>query len=375
MGGLSFSKDGGETVEVAMTMDGAITANFITVGTMAADRIRTGLLQSENDNFSLNLNDGTLVMKKGSIDLGNGNFIVTSEGEMTANEATIHGSIFASGGEIAGFTLEPEYMHTGGGNYYVAMNGSDTNKEKEYAFWCGNPVPGDAPFWVKKDGEFYASKGTFSGTLEAATGNFLGIVQATDFLDRNGNSMFTSQNKFSADYLDLYGLTIRNKSTGLITFRVDPQGDVTINGDITMGAASTIDWALVTNVNLNSNPAYSLAKQANNRIPSYIQSTHIDATTIESPTIRGGTFVGQTFDIIAGTGSGSLNLYGSFNANAYHMLAIDYFEGDSPEVWIHSPADADLYFGSDGYCFIYFTGDITFRGTVDFSNATVKGLK
>lgn len=371
MGGLAYSKDGGETVEVAMTMDGSITANFITVGTMAADRIRTGLLQSENDNFSLNLNDGTLTMKKGSIDIG-GKFTVTEEGHLTANEAAIIGTIRASAGNIGGLIIDPDgKLYSNSGNWYIGVNGSNTNAEREYAFWAGNPKPGNAPFWVKKNGELHASKGTFSGKLEAATGNFLGVVQASDFLDRNGNSMFTSQNKFKADYLDLYGLTVRNKSTGLITFQVDKNGKVAINGDITMGAASAIDWALVTNVNISSNPAYSLAQQAKNAIPSYIKSTHIDATTIESPTIRGGTFIGETFNVIAGQDEGSFNLYGSFGSSRYHMLTIEYYDGlTAPYVNLYSPCGAFLNLGSlDG------SGIISFYGDVDFSRANVRGLK
>lgn len=401
MGGLAYSKDGGETVEVAMTMDGSITANFITVGTMAADRIRTGLLQSENDNFSLNLNDGTLTMKKGSIDIG-GKFTVTDEGILTANEATIVGTIRASAGNIGGLTIDPDgKLYSNSGNWYVGVNGSNTNDDREYAFWTGNPKPEKSPFWVKKNGEMYASKGTFSGKLEAATGSFTGVVQASDFLDQNGNSMFTSQNKFKADYLDLYGLTVWNKSTGIESFKVDKNGKVTINGSITMGAGSVIDWAQIGNENITSNPAYSLATKANNnanqaisdadiaqsradqayalanaiKIPSYITSTKITQTTIESPTIRGGTFIGESFNVIAGGKYGSFNLYGSYGSSSYHMLAIDYFEGDSPEVHYHSPASADLYFGSEGYCFIYFDGDVSFRGSVDFSRANVTGLK
>ena len=53
----------------------------------------------------------------------------------------------------------------------------------------------------------------------AASGDFKGVVQASDFLDRYGRSMM-SGDKFASDYLDLYGLTIRNKNTGAITFAV-----------------------------------------------------------------------------------------------------------------------------------------------------------
>lgn len=45
--GLAYSKDGGRNfTDAAITMDGAIVANFITTGTMSADRIRTGILES-----------------------------------------------------------------------------------------------------------------------------------------------------------------------------------------------------------------------------------------------------------------------------------------------------------------------------------------
>ena len=385
MNGLGYSNDGGETFGLAITMDGSIVADFITTGTLNAELIRAGVLKDFYGNFSLDLETGELVIKKGSINLGDGNFVATSEGNVT-----VKGTIYASCGEIAGFTLEPEYMHTGGGNYYVAVNGSDTNAEREYAFWAGNPVPGNAPFWVKKNGELYASKGTFSGKLEAATGSFTGVVQASDFLDRNGNSMFTNQNKWKPEYLDLYGLTVKNKSTGLTTFSVSQNGEVYLNAPITLAAGSTIDWDLVTNVNLSSNPAYSLAKQAKDSIPSYIQKTHIDATTIESPTIRGGTFYGEEFNIIGGKRQGSLNLYGSYDSNDYHMLAIEYEEADTPVVSLYSPCDADIVIGEGLYGgILYFECarievrrplyrdciiDLTGAKSIDFTGVKVIGL-
>ena len=70
--------------------------------------------------------------------------------------------------------------------------------------------------------------------------------------------------KFKADYLDLYGLTVSNKSTGAVTFAVSSNGLVTINGSVTMGAGSSINWAQVSNQNINSNPAYSMANDAYN---------------------------------------------------------------------------------------------------------------
>lgn len=385
MNGLGYSNDYGETFGLAITMDGSIVADYITTGTLNADVIRAGVLKDVGDNFRLDLDTGELTIRKGSIDLGDGNFVVTDDGVVNAQ------LLYAHGGEIAGFTLKPEYMHTGGGNYYVAINGSDTNTEKEYAFWAGNPDPTKAKFWVKKSGEFYAASGTFSGKLEAATGNFVGIVQAADFLDSNGKSMMVTTDTFAADYLDLHGMTIADKTTGLTSFAVSNDGKVTINGNITMGAGCSIDWNLVTNVNISKNPAYTLAKEAKDAMPSYIQKTHIDATTIESPTIMGGTFYGETFNVIAGQSNGSFNLYGSFDSNQYHMFAIEYSEGSSPSVYIYSPAQASLNIGNHTYggilnfdcSYIYVRKpsrttcmiDLTEVSSIDLTGVNVIGLK
>ena len=203
MNGLGYSNDGGKTFGLAITMDGSIVADYITTGVLNADVIRAGVLKDYGGNFSLDFETGKLVMKKGSINIGN-NFIVDEEGNLTARRGTFAGTL-------------------------VAANG------------------------------------TFGGQLVAASGNFKGVVQAEDFLDKYGRSMLDlSKQKFTADYLDLYGITITNKYTGGVTFKVDgSSGEVTVNGEITMGAGSSINWAAVTNVNLGYNPAYTLASTAN----------------------------------------------------------------------------------------------------------------
>ena len=281
MNGLGYSNDGGKTFGLAITMDGSIVADYITTGVLNANVIRAGVLKDYGGNFSLDFTTGKLTMKKGSINIGNGNFTVDEEGNLYARRGTFAGTLSGA-------------------------------------------------------------KGTFGGQLVAASGDFKGVVQASDFLDRYGNSMMTGS-KFSSDYLDLYGLTIRNKNTGAITFAVSPTGVITINGNITMGAGSSINWAQVTNQNLDYNPAYSLASTANVKannanslaadaydaadaayakanqayrladsieLPSYIRSTYIGATTIRSPVIEGGEFYGSEFNVIAGGDAGSFNLYG-----------------------------------------------------------------
>lgn len=340
MNGLGYSNDGGKTWGLAITMDGAIVANYITAGVLNGDVIRTGVIRDPDSNVVLDLTNGTLTMKKGSIDIGNGNFTVDEEGNLYARRGTFAGTLSGA-------------------------------------------------------------KGTFGGQLVAASGDFKGVVQASDFLDRNGNSMMNGD-KFSSKYLDLYGITITNTRTGETTFGVNSYGEITINGKITMGAGSTINWATVTNENLYDNPAYSLANSANTKangaqstaadaldtadaaysraneayrkansisLPSYIKSTYIDQTTIRSPVIEGGEFYGGEFNVIAGSDSGSFNLYGPYGSSRYHMFTIEYYEGDAPYIDIYSPCSGYITIGSS------YGGIVFFRGIVDFEGATVRGLE
>lgn len=247
-------------------------------------------------------------------------------------------------------------------------------------------------FIVDEQGNLTARRGTFAGTLLAAKGSFGGVVQAEDFLDPYGNSMLTGD-KFKAEYLDLYGLTVTNKSTGEVTFAVSSTGRITINGQVTMGAGSVINWASVSNTNLAYNPAYTLANDAYNRaddayweaetaydrandayklansieLPRYIKSTYIDSTTIRAPVIEGGEFYGSEFNVIAGGDYGSFNLYGPYGNSRYHMFTIEYYESDAPYINIYSPCGGYIIIG-DRYGVVYF------NGAVDFSGADVRGL-
>ena len=88
-------------LNLGITMDGAIVANRITVGHMSADRVRTGVLMSQDGNVVWNLNKGgSMVIKKGSIDLGNSSFSVNDNGELRAVK-----------GYIGGFVIEADNLH------------------------------------------------------------------------------------------------------------------------------------------------------------------------------------------------------------------------------------------------------------------------
>lgn len=261
-------------------------------------------------------------------------------------------------------------------------------------------------FSVDANGNVKAKSADIKGRIDASSL----YINGKNILTNTGwDGSATDTSKIGSGFLDLYGITIRNKSTNAITFQVTETGAVTINGKITMGAGSTINWATVDNQNLNSNPAYNLANTANTnatnaqnsantaqntatqalnkansfKLPDYIKSTYISQTEIQSPTIKGGriegvSFYGRDFNIISaerGTGSGSFNLYAPFNGTLFNMFAIDYFSGDAPWVNMYSPCGAYLQIG-DYDSYVEFHGDtIRFHGKVDFSQAKVTGLK
>jgi hypothetical protein len=92
--GLGFSSTGyAGPYDLALTQDGSIVATLITTGTLNANLIKAGIISDMQNKNSWNLSTGEINMTEGSINIGNGAFEVTSDGELTANEAMINGSI------------------------------------------------------------------------------------------------------------------------------------------------------------------------------------------------------------------------------------------------------------------------------------------
>ena len=148
----------------------------------------------------------------------NANFFL----DIRDGNAYFRGRVKATSGLIGGFTLESDYMHSGSGGNYVAMNGSGTNTYSAYAFWAGASNPASAPFWIKKDGSFKATNGTFSGILSAAR--------------LSGNLTVADGVKDDDGWLIGCGINVGNKN-----FYVDRSGNVTMSGNINMKNGS-ITW-------------------------------------------------------------------------------------------------------------------------------------
>ena len=189
--------------------------------------------------------DGELILDEDGIP-ENANFFL----DLRDGNAYFRGEVSATSGSIGGWTIADDYLYSGSGTSFVALNGSKT-ENAAYAIWAGGEDPNTAPFWVKRNGDMYARNGTFRGTIYGSV-----------YKDSSGNNMMNGSEQFLPDYLSLYGLEITDGST--TTFRVTANGKVYINGNVTMSAGSSINWANVTEENANQSEAYGKANAAQN---------------------------------------------------------------------------------------------------------------
>lgn len=110
MNGLGYSNDGGKTFGLAITMDGAIVADYITAGVLNGNVLRVGVIRDYNSNVILDLDKGTLTMKKGSINIGNGNFTVDEQGNLYARRGTFAGTLAGAKGTFGGTVQAEDFL-------------------------------------------------------------------------------------------------------------------------------------------------------------------------------------------------------------------------------------------------------------------------
>ncbi len=73
--------------------------------------LRVGVIRDYNSNVILDLDKGTLTMKKGSINIGNGNFTVDEQGNLYARRGTFAGTLAGAKGTFGG-TVQAEDFWT-----------------------------------------------------------------------------------------------------------------------------------------------------------------------------------------------------------------------------------------------------------------------
>lgn len=116
--GFGYSNDGGQTYGLAMTMDGSIVANYITSGTMTADRVRGGELIAGGSGLGAN---GQITIK----DSSNRNIITINTYGMTLYDENGQGKAWLDhdGLTISGGTIRASDIYAA--NVYGAYISSE----------------------------------------------------------------------------------------------------------------------------------------------------------------------------------------------------------------------------------------------------------
>lgn len=144
-------------------------------------------------------------------------------------------------------------------------------------------------FYVDANGNVRAKNGDFKGRIDASSLYVGGKNILTN--TTGSNHLATSSSKIDSDYLDLYGITIRNKATNAVTFQVSDSGIVTINGNVTMGAGSKIEWSTVDQI--GEDPSVTILR---NTVNNQVSNLQIDMTNMENSMNHQFNLINQNVD-------------------------------------------------------------------------------
>lgn len=139
LGGLAHSSNGynGPFNDVAITQDGKINASMITTGILTANIIKAGILSDSNSNVVFDLENGTLTITKGSINLGNGNFVVSDAGNLIALNGTVGGFTLGDTAFSYNDGLTRIIMSKAQGIFYGATNTTNGFRRASELDWDG----------------------------------------------------------------------------------------------------------------------------------------------------------------------------------------------------------------------------------------------
>lgn len=316
--------------------NGGLTQNFLTNGE-----------PNQNANFFLDIKDGS---------------------------AFFRGTVEASGGHIGGFTIADGELYSGNNNLsgqqnYVGINGDSYDSAEPrsaYAFWAGNREPASAPFWVTKKGDMTARNAKFDGatiTDATITGTLKTPIILDGTLDAAKDSWITGVGiKVGGDY-----------KTGNGNFYVDPNGDVTIKGSLTIAGAGdlTIDGDFTLNGNgkitwnnLTSDTQDKItdAKDTADRAQKSIDDLSFEyagVTCIDSTSVRTSYIIAS--DVSSGkihildrneNAAGSITVKGAMSYNGTKLVlksgALD-FQSDYGDLYLESNNNASHLHLQNGY--------------------------
>lgn len=241
--GLGYSKDGGRTFGLAMTMDGSIVADFITTGTLNAGIIRAGVLRDLKGNVNFDLEEGTLDINKGSISLG-GNFYVTSTGYVLAKYGTIGGMSISDSAiyndkvrlDVNGLTMNDGRINLNNGTFSVNKNGYVTASSGYIGgMYISNSAIYNDGVRLSYDG-LEVTKGSINLGNGAVTINNNGLSMSKGSISL-GYGAFSVDNSgtLTAKSGTIGGMTIASNSIYNSNVKIDSSGLTMTSGTINLG--------------------------------------------------------------------------------------------------------------------------------------------
>lgn len=277
--------------------------------------------------------DGDLILDEDGIP-ENANFFL----DIRDGSAYFRGAVKATSGSIGGWKLGDDFLYSGSGSTYVALNASgETNSL--YAIWAGAESPENANFWVKRDGSIMARNGTFMGVLDAA--RVSGVLKAMD----------------GSSWIEGCGIRVGQNPSALggYNFYVDPYGNVNIQGNLTLSEGS-ISWgslgSSVTDkidaAQNTANSAIGYASSAEIIARQIAEGEYANGSFINRKEIYGPTIYSNSLRVIpetVGTMSGNYSLYGYSGSSLLEVLRIEYIaQSPEPIVYFSSPASGSASF-------------------------------
>lgn len=311
--GLGYTDDGGQTWKAAITMDGSIIGERIAAGSIHGSKITAGTLDivTSSGESGLSIGLSSRGMTPGNFEIGSIDQNGKNTGETDRARSVVKIYLAA--------TATVTFNST---NYWFEPMEYSDSDDSESGFVKGWGEPTDRVFTVSSANYYrFVVRKVTSGTISddelniiaaafdlggkkavftAQDFQFLGAVTFTDLKNPASSTFINGANiatgTVTANKINLKGIEIRStKMDGqdvpeYTSFSVNENGEVTVNGKITLGEGSSITWGSVTEK------------------PTYLEETRIYSPNIEGGTITGGTITGETIE--GGTISGT-NISGS----------------------------------------------------------------
>lgn len=232
----------------SVTRGGTIKATNGTIGsfTLNTNRLYSG---SGNTTAGIGVYGSDHAFWAGSETSSSAPFRVGHGGGLVATNATITGSVTATSGKIADYTINGAMLV--GNN--VGLSGTSG---QGWAFWAGSNDAGSAPFRVGHNGSMYATSGSFTGSINTGStitgstisGGSISITKGSYYFTMGTSTNHPSCSGLNVSSAVLIGGTELSKSDG----RLRCYGDFQAANFYTLGHVQCNDYIAGSAINLLS---------------------------------------------------------------------------------------------------------------------------